>query len=154
MKLKDIGEWIEGAAFIVSAFLTPFLRPRRARWGATDDEIRRTLPGDQLVPHPKWGWTHAVTIKAPVAEVWPWLVQMGQARAGFYSYECLENFFGCDIHNADRIIPEFQNVQVGDSIRFHPKIPAYTVVLVEPRTALGLNARSDTKTGKPFQLTD
>ena len=80
MKLNDIDEGIEGAAFIVSAFLTPFLRPRRARWGATDDEIRRTLPGDQLVPHPKWGWTYAVTIKAPVAEVWPWIVQMGTRR--------------------------------------------------------------------------
>jgi hypothetical protein len=108
LKLKVIGEGIEGGAFIAFALLTPFLRPWRTRWGATDAEVRKKLPGDELMPHPKWGYTHAVTIKAPVAEVWPWIVQMGQGKAGFYSYEFLENLVGCDFHNADRIIPEFQ----------------------------------------------
>jgi hypothetical protein len=154
LKLKNVVEGIQGAAFMAFALVTPFLRPWRARWGATDAEVKKKLPGDELMPHPKWGYTHAVTIKTPVAEVWPWIVQMGQGRGGFYSYEFLENLVGCNIHNVDRIIAEFQHLKVGDSIRFHPKIPAYTVVLVEPRSALGLNARSDTKTGKTFELTD
>lgn len=77
MKLKDVVEGIAGAAFMVLALLTPFLRPWRTRWGATDSEVKKKLPGDELLPHPRWGFTHALTIKAPVAEVWPWIVQMG-----------------------------------------------------------------------------
>jgi hypothetical protein len=142
LKLKNIVEGIEGAAFIAFAFLTPFLRPRRAKWGATDAEVKRKLPGDELLPHPKWGFTHAVTIKASAAEVWPWLVQMGQGRGGFYSYEFLENLVGCDIHNAERIIPEFQNLQVGDSIKLHPKAPV-PVAIVEPNHALVLHYEAD-----------
>jgi hypothetical protein len=138
LKLKNIVEGIQGAAFIVFALVTPFLRPWRARWGATDAEVKKKLPGDELMPHPKWGYTHAVTIKAPVAEVWPWIVQMGQGRAGFYSYEFLENLVGCDIHNADRIIPEFQHLQVGESIKLHPKAPV-PVAIVEPSHALVLH---------------
>lgn len=144
-KFKDIGEGVVGAVLIALAFLTPFLRPWRARWGATDEEVQHTLPGDELVPHPKWGYTHAVTIKASAAEVWPWLVQMGQGRGGFYSYEFLENLVGCDIHNADRIIPEFQHLQVGESIKLHPKVPV-PVAIVEPNHALVLHFKAETLT--------
>ena len=91
MKLKDLAEGIGGALLIVFALLTPCLRGWRCKWGATDAEVKSKLPGDKLLPHPKWGFTHAVTIKAPVAEVWPWIVQIGQGRGGFYSYEFLEN---------------------------------------------------------------
>ncbi len=142
MKLKNIVEGIEGAAFIIFALVTPFLRPWRARWGATDAEVKRKLPGDELMPHPKWGYTHAVTIKASVVEVWPWVVQMGQGRGGFYSYEFLENLVGCDIHNADRIIPEFQNLKVGESIKLHPKV-AMPVAIVVPNHALVLHYEAD-----------
>ena len=69
MTLKNIVEGIEGAAFIIAAFLTPFLRRRRAKWGATDAEVKSKLPGDELMPHPKWGLSPGVTIKAPVAVV-------------------------------------------------------------------------------------
>ena len=116
----------------------------RARWGATDAEVKKRLPGDELMPHPKWGFTHAVTIKAPVAEVWPWIVQMGQGRGGFYSYEFLENLVGCDIHNADRIIPEFQNLKVGDAIKLAARVPGLPVAVVEPNHALVLHAKADT----------
>jgi hypothetical protein len=142
LKLKTIGEGIEGATFMVFAVVTPFLRPWRTRWGATDAEVKKKLPGDELMPHPKWGFTHAVTIKAPVAEVWPWIVQMGQGRAGFYSYELLENLVGCDIHNADRIIPEFQHLEVGENIKLHPKAPV-PVAIVEPNYALVLHYEAD-----------
>jgi hypothetical protein len=99
------------------------------------------MPGDQLIPKPKWMWTHAVTVNAPADQVWPWLVQTGQGRGGFYSYELLENMVGCDIHNADRIIPELQKLKVGDGIRLHPKAPPLPVALIEPSRALVLHAK-------------
>src|SRR5690242_10440737 len=91
-------------------------RPWHLRWGATDEETTETLPGDALVPHPKSQATHAITIHAPVAEVWPWLVQVGQDKGGFYSYTWLENLVGCQMRNADRIVPQFQQLQVGDKV--------------------------------------
>ncbi len=149
-KLKNIGEGIAGAA----ALLTPFFRPWYRKWGATDAEVHRSLPGDDLVPHPKGDYTHAITIRASAADIWPWLVQMGQGRGGFYSYELLENLVGSDIHNADRIIPEFQHLEVGDSVRMHPKSGyPYVVAAIEPGRALVLQTRVDTQTGKTFELT-
>jgi hypothetical protein len=152
-KFKEFVERIAGAFLIAAALLTPFLRPWRTKWGATDAEVHRSLPGDDLVPHPKWGWTHAITVRASAAEVWPWLVQMGQGRGGMYSYEWLENLVGCDIHNADRIIPEFQHFEVGDGILIHPKI-SFPIAVIEPGRALVLHIRADTQTGRTFELTD
>lgn len=134
--MKDIGEGLVGAAFIVFAILTPFLRSRRVRWGTTKEELERTYPGDELIPHPKWEYTHAVTIHAPAADVWPWVVQIGQGRGGFYSYEWLENIFGCAIHNADRIIPEFQNLEAGDTVRLHPKVSLPVIAVQSDRFLL------------------
>ena len=131
------------------ALLTPFLRHWRTRWGATDDEVNRSWPGDDLVPHPKWQWTHAVTIRAPAPQVWPWVVQIGQGRGGFYSYELLENLVGCDIHNSERIVPDLQRLQVGDSIKLHPEMPGMPVAIVEPPQALVLHARGDPRGGEP-----
>jgi hypothetical protein len=151
---KYIGEGIAGAARIAAALLTPFLRPRRTKWGATNAEVQRFLPGDDLVPQPKWGFTHAITVRASAADVWPWLVQMGQGRGGFYSYDWLENLVGCKIHSADRIIPELQQMEVGDSIRLHPKTLGLPVAIIEPGRALVLQIRVDTQTGNTFELTD
>lgn len=129
------------------------IRPWHLRWGATDAEVGRSLPGDELVPNPKWEATHAITIHAPAAEVWPWLVQMGQGRGGFYSYDWLENLFGLNIHNADRIIPEFQNLQVGDIVRLYPGGgPAVSVL--EPGRALVLFGLIDPRTGRSFNPKD
>jgi len=153
-KLKDIGEGIVGAAAITITLITPMLRSRRTKWGATDAEVHRSLPGDDLVPRLKGDYTHAVTILASADKVWPWLVQVGQGRGGFYSYEFLENLVGCQIHNADRIIPEFQHLEVGDSIRLHPKATPYSVAAIEPDRALILNIRVDSKTGGTFELTE
>ncbi len=142
----NIAEGMQGAVLIgVHLVLGPLLRPWRIKWGATDDKIRRTLPGDELVPQPKWSYTQAVTIRAPAAEVWPWLAQIGQGRGGFYSYEWIENLVGCDIHNADRIIPEFQNLHVGDGVQLAAMMPGIPVAIVEPERALVLY--SDTRAG-------
>lgn len=80
-------------------------RPRINHWGATDQEHQATWPGDQLVAQPNFVWTNAITIHAPAAQVWPWLVQLGQGRGGLYSYDWLENLIGCDVHSTDRILP-------------------------------------------------
>jgi hypothetical protein len=152
--LKTFVEGAGGAALMVIALLTPFLRGWRVKWGATNKEVNRSWPGDDLVPRPKWGWTHVLTVRASAAQVWPWLVQMGQGRGGFYSYEFLENVVGCDIHNADRIVPELQQLQVGDSIRLYPKMSGLLVAVLEPGRALVLSARTDEQTGESFELGD
>lgn len=134
---------IWGAAQIAAhVALGPLLHRRRTRWGATDEEVRRQLPGDDLVPEPGWSYTHAISIRAPRSAVWPWLMQLGQGRGGFYSYELLENLAGCDIHNVLEIRPELQRLAVGDTVRmrkaFGPK-----VVLLEPERALVLGGPPD-----------
>ena len=84
-------------------------------WGATTEEVRRPLPGDQIVPDPLVKWTHGITINAPLSEVWGWVSQIGEGRGGFYSYTFIENQMGNgDVyHNADHIVPEWQNPESG-----------------------------------------
>ncbi len=154
-KLNNILEGIRGASIMAASLLTPFLHGRRRRWGATEDEVQRVWPGDDLVPHPKGEYIHAVTINAPPAAVWPWLVQIGQGRGGFYSYEFLENLIGCKMCNANEIIPELQILKVGDSIPMHPTMGSpYKVATINPVHSLVLLIREDTKTGKTFELSD
>lgn len=97
------------------------LRPLLLNWGATDEEIHRFWPGDELSPTPFSMATRAITIHAPVDEVWPWIVQIGQDRGGFYSYTWLENLFGARMRNAGRILPECQSRQVGDTVWMAPR---------------------------------
>jgi hypothetical protein len=106
------------------------VRPAMLRWGATDAEAAATLPGDDLVPDPTLMSTRAITIDAPVEAVWPWLVQIGQGRAGFYSYTWLENIFTAQMKNADRVVREWQQLAVGDHVHLHPKV-ALPVLEVE-----------------------
>jgi hypothetical protein len=75
------------------------------------------LPGDELVTDARYRVDHGVTIQAPADSVWPWLVQLGQDRGGFYSYDWLERLFGDNVHNANRIHPEWQTLRTGDRIR-------------------------------------
>lgn len=123
--------------------LGPVLHRRRVRWGATEDEIRRDLPGDEIVATPSWVYNHAVTIDAPRSAVWPWIVQIGQRRGGFYSYEALENLVGCDIHNVTEVRPELQNLAVGDTVRTHASGFGPKVELLEPERALVLGGPPD-----------
>jgi hypothetical protein len=107
------------ASGLVGAYLAVG-RPLMLHWGATCEDLHRPLPGDELVPAPATQSTRAVTIEAPPEAVWPWLAQIGQDRAGFYSYEWLENFAGCKMHNADEIHPEWQSREPGDTVYLHP----------------------------------
>lgn len=91
------------------------------RWGATDDELARDLPGDELVPGPAVDSTQVVTIDAPPETVWPWLVQIGQGRGGFYSYDWLEQLVGANIHNVNQILPEYQSLKEDDEVLLAPK---------------------------------
>jgi len=71
-----------------------WLRPWQLTWGATPGEVSRSLPGDDLVPRPTFNATRAISIAAPAVEIWPWLVQVGLTRAGWYSYDLLDNLGG------------------------------------------------------------
>ncbi len=122
---------IEGAFIALGAFLTPFLRARRNRWGLSQAEADRAYPADKFVINPRWGFTHGIHIAAPADAVWPWVVQIGQDKGGFYSYELLENLVGCQMVNADRIVPEWQELHVGDTFKVHPEA-GIQIVLVEP----------------------
>lgn len=104
-------------AFLAWLSATIALRPWHTTWGVSSEELAMPLPGDELVPDAHYRMDHAVTIHAPADSVWPWLVQIGQDRAGFYSYDRLERLIGDDVHNADRIHSEWQQRRVGDLVR-------------------------------------
>jgi hypothetical protein len=119
-----------GAAIIgsVAAYLL-VVRPWQLRWGATGEERGAALDGDDLIANPDLMATRAITVHAPAAQVWPWIAQLGQGRGGFYSYDTLENLVGCDIHSADRIVPQWQDLKVGDQVKLHPEVgPGVAVV--------------------------
>jgi hypothetical protein len=134
------------AAAGVAYFLA--FRPWHLRWGATDEEIKASLPGDAICPESAGQATHAITINAPPERVWPWILQIGQDRGGFHSYTILENMIGCDMKNAGRIVPEWQNRVVGDTVWFatpkHFRGKAKMIaVIVEPQRAMVLAAPPD-----------
>jgi len=134
--------WIEalqGSLEICGAIVTPFLRPRRRRWGATDEELERSYPGDELVPDPKWTANHAISIDATPEHIWPWIAQIGQGRGGFYAYQKLENLAGSEIENTSRILKEHQHIRAGDPIKLHVEAPPMTVAIVEEPTTLVLH---------------
>ena len=93
------------------------VRPWHLSWGTTPDEEQMPLPGDDVKPDAGISVTHAVTIDAPPEEVWKWLVQIGQGRGGFFSYEALENLMGLDVENVYEIQPDLQNLKEGDFVR-------------------------------------
>jgi hypothetical protein len=105
----------------VTAVYLLFLWPWMQTWGATDAEIKATLPGDEIVPDANLRSTKGITIQAPPAAIYPWLLQIGVDRGGMYSYDWLENLFGLNVHTVDHIVPEYQEVEVGDFWRFTPK---------------------------------
>jgi len=130
---------LEGAGLIVGHLVaTPFIRRRRLRWGTVGTEPTDSLPGDELVPEPRWSSTLGVGVDAAPEAVWPWIAQIGQGRGGFYTYQTLENMTGCEITNTTEILPEHQHPAVGDDVYLHPATPPLRVEIVEPRHALVL----------------
>jgi hypothetical protein len=130
---------LEGIALIVwNLVATPFIGRRRLRWGTVATEATDPLPGDALVPEPKWTYTLGVTVDAPAEDVWPWIAQVGQRRGGFYTYQTLENMAGCKITNTTEILPEHQHPTVGGEIYLHPTAPPMRIEIVDPPNALVL----------------
>ena len=111
------------------------LRRPILNWGATKAEATGPLPGDDLLPAADGASTRAIDIDAPPADVWPWVAQMGPSpRGGAYTYDWIENLLGLDGHSVDRVLPEFQHPQVGDTIELGSN--RVRLELVEPRHAL------------------
>jgi hypothetical protein len=119
----------------------PRWRPWCLSWGATDEEAARALPGDDLLADPDILSTRAIGIDAPAGSIWPWLVQMGPGRAGAYTYDWVENLFGLGMHSADEILPQFQDLKVGDAQQLGKRGPVLRVRVLEPERSLVL--RSD-----------
>jgi len=130
---------LEGAALIVCHLIaTPFIRRSRMRWGTVGSEASASLPGDEMVPEPKWSYTLGVDIDAPPEAVWPWIAQIGQGRGGFYTYQTLENMVGCKIANTTQILPQHQHPAVGDDFHLHPTTPPLRIEIADPPNALVL----------------
>jgi hypothetical protein len=134
-----VGVGIAGAVLVGGYWLA--IRPWHLRWGATDTEVERAMPGDEIIKNPIHVATRAVTIKAKAEEIWPWLVQMGYKRGGMYSYDWIDRLIGVlDTPSAERIIPEFQHLEVGDVIPMG-KPPSWPVAAIEPGRSLLVDIR-------------
>ncbi len=129
--------WISLTAAVLVAVYFVAVRPAIKQWGTTGDESTVSLPGDELVPASRTQTTTAITLGAPPREVWPWLIQIGTARGGWYSYDCLDN--GCE-PSATTILPQYQGLKAGDTIPVSPDGSiGFPVLLLEKNEALGLD---------------
>jgi hypothetical protein len=141
---------LAGTAAVVTGYLR-FVRPRTLTWGATPEEVSSRLPGDDLVGG-QYVTTHAISIARPAALVWPWLVQMGYQRGGWYSYDWLERAIGigdfADGGSARRILPGLKPLAPGDNVDLSPN-GGFTVVGLEPERSLVLHIPMDPLTGGP-----
>ena len=135
---KIIG-MLAGLAVLVILTLI-ILMPWMDRWGATDAEVAASFTGDELVPSPRITYTRAVTINASPEEIYPWIVQLGAEKGGMYSYSWFEtNILRCELINADRIHPEWQNLKVGDPMKMCPGTsgpPPYEIAILKPNQAI------------------
>jgi hypothetical protein len=135
-----LGWWVAfGAVALVLLCYQLVLRPRMARWGATNEEVDRAMPGDEL-PSGAPSITRGITIDAPPELIWPWLVQIGYGRAGWYSYDWIDND---GRPSADRIVPELQNLCIGDQVLMAPDMGP-SVHMIEPNRHLLCGGERDT----------
>jgi len=136
---------LTGIGFTLLVLIVGYLliRPVHLRWGATHEELAGVMPGDLAGTR----WTRAITIKAPPQDIWPWMVQWGQGRGGWYSYDWLENLFGFDIHTADSILPDYQDTRIGDPICMAPNVCASFVSVMVPNRWFGWQTVDEA--GKP-----
>jgi proline iminopeptidase len=133
-----------GAIGAAAALFGGLVRPRLLHWGASEEEVAGSYPGADLVPEGKRGATMAVTIDAPPDRVWPWLVQLGGDRGGWYSWDHLDND---GRPSAREVHPEWQALAVGDSVKYrtrrHGTVDAWEVAALVPNRFLGLRGLSD-----------
>jgi hypothetical protein len=133
MRTREVARSAADVLLAWPRFVTaPLYRRWHLRWGATDTEVISVMPGDQLVPHPSFTATRAITISASPKDVWPWIVQIGTGRAGFYSYDLFDN---AARHSAESVLPQFQDIRVGDWVPMSTKVnetTAFKVKAFEP----------------------
>jgi hypothetical protein len=139
-------------AAIVAAYIR-FIRPRQMNWGATPEESARTFPYDELVPDPTWSSTRAVTVAATPEQIWPWLVQLGWGRAGWYGYDWADNGFK---PSSWEIMPEHQRLEIGTKFPMSPWTAMYCRDFKEPRWILMRmgNAEATTDIGTMLYFLD
>jgi len=129
------------AAAAVHVSTYPLWRRRCLTWGARPDEVDAQIPGDEMLIAPDIISTRAVTIESRPASIWPWLVQMGPGRGGAYTYDWIENLFGLGMHSANAVLPQFQDLHIGDGFKLGARGPVLRVAVIEPEAALAF--RSD-----------
>src|ERR1700694_3586861 len=105
------------AAAVIAMELLGLYRPWHLKWGATREELARSMPGDDIVQRPVFNATRVVTIDARPEDIWPWIVQIGFGRAGWYSYDLFDNL---GRHSSECIVPELQHIAVGDFVPLGP----------------------------------
>jgi hypothetical protein len=138
-----LGRKIVGVAGVAAVVYGVWVRPRLWRWGATDEEVTGPYPGADLVPDGERGATMAVTIDTPPDQVWPWLVQLGGDRGGWYSWDRLDNG---GRPSAQEVHPEWQDLAVGDYVKYWMRgaaVDAWEVAALEPGHFLGLRGLTD-----------
>jgi hypothetical protein len=112
-----IGMLLDAFTAVPVWVVSPVLRPWHMRWGAAREEVTAPMPGDDVVPRAQFNATRAITIGARPEDVWPWIVQLGYGRGGFYTYDLIDN---AGLPSADQIIGKYQDLQAGDLIpMFH-----------------------------------
>jgi hypothetical protein len=140
MRIRTAGAIAGGAAAAAAAAVAayPVLWRRWClTWGATADEAAAQMPGDDLMPSPDLISTRAITVEAPPGAIWPWLVQMGSGRGGAYTYDWIENLSGLGMHSANEILPQFQDLKVGDVLPLGSQdAPRMRVEVVDRERAL------------------
>jgi hypothetical protein len=152
---REVAQGVGGAAIMTAAFLTPFMRSTRNRWGLSETAASRSYPGDELISDARWSWTHGIEIDAPPERVWPWIAQIGADRGGFYSYQWLENVAGCDLKNAETVHEEWA-LKEGEALRLHPEMPPLRVISLLPGRSFVAYAPADAvarAAGKPWAET-
>lgn len=159
LKLNRVWKVVGGmvvVGILAAALFGWVVRPWYMRWGATDAEVAATYLGDDLVPQPARIINRAVTIQATPEQIYPWIVQLGAGKGGYYSYTWLETYLlNCPIVNADRIHPEWQNLEVGDPVKMCPGDfgpPPYEVALIGPLYTIVLGHTEDGRWMESWQF--
>lgn len=146
MKVVAVGGLVGLSVVGLAGIYLRVVQPWQRQWGASDDEARQTLPGDERIAHPDITWTRAITAQATAAEIWPWLTQIGQGRAGYYSYPWLERLMGLKAPYADEVSPVWRSLRVGDVLPAEPGGSDYRVLALEPARSLVLGSQPQAQT--------
>jgi hypothetical protein len=129
---------VAASAAMTERLYREYLREWVLTWGAPAEEAARPLAGDDLLAAADIVATRAIGIDAPPFAIWPWVVQMGPGRAGAYTSDWIENLFGLNMHSADRIHAEWQNLEVGDVLRNREDRPGMRVKILDPERVLSV----------------